>query len=563
MKHNTPRKFVGLVVLVIGFCVSAAADAQQRELTNEDRLAILYAPQLDFTQRGDPMIRVGLLEGRDEIEFEPTEPIRVMPRGDQGAEVVLPADTTYEVSISDSKGGTYKHWVIVEELLMSQRDRVDSVREEWSGRGYTPEALKVGGVFGLRGNVFDSRRILVGVGGTETIGRAREIRERLVGRYGIEGRIHSELTEHPSGRLTLTSKSEEIEVRHRDVMWIAPARDASREIEYRVPRVPTPRGEGVETRTYGGRLVISPDREGSIALINKLSAERLLKGVVPSETYPSAPKGALRAQAVAARNTIFAAIGVRNLADPYTLRSDVYDQVYRGLEAETDRTSEAVDATRGEVMFYEDQIVEATYSANAGGFTENNENVWNAEPRPYLRGRPDAPIDDVPEKFRDGIDEEELGAFLDGGFESHAGGAPMGTTHLYRWETSVDAGTALEWLESHGREIEQIRDAEVSSRGKSGRAIDLDIEGTDGRSTRVEHELNIRRLFGGLKSGLFEMKLEHGDDGAVQTFHFKGAGYGHGVGMCQTGAIGMAASGRSYRDILDHYYREIELRELY
>lgn len=551
------------VSAVLALLVATTAHGQQRELTTADRLAILYAPQLDFTDRGDPTVRIGLIEGRNQVSFTPSKPIRVMPRADRGAEIELPARREYTVSISDSEAGAYEHWVVVDDLTLQQRDRVEEIEQTWRDRGYTPERFQVGGLFGIRGNVFDSRRILIGVGGVETHEKARELRDELVGAYGIEGRIHSELTEYPGGLLTLTGAGTDIEIRHRDVMWIGPADGETDAIEYRVPDVPTARGKDTETRTYSGRLIVSPDRDGSIALINKIGSSRLLKGVVPSETYPSAPEPALRAQAVAARNTIFSAIGVRNLADPYMLRSDVYDQVYAGVESETSRTSKAVEATRGEVLFHGKHIIEAVYSANAGGYTEHNANVWNAEPRPYLRGRPDAPRDEVPERFRDGIDDDEVGAFLDSQVETYAGRAPMGTTHLYRWEETVSAGTAVDWLQDHGRDIDRIRDLEVTERGVSGRAVRLEVTGAGGATTEVLRELNIRRFFGGLKSALFEMELRRRDDGTVASIEFRGGGYGHGVGMCQTGAIGMADAGKSYREILHHYYKGVEIRELY
>ncbi len=557
-------RFLAVAVVVLATLLGPTeASTQQSELTTADRLAILYSPQIDFTDRGDPMIRVGLMEGRREVSFVPSKPIRVMPRGSEGAEMVLPAGHRYTVRISESEAGSYKHWVIVEDLPMGQRGRVGGVKTEWADRGYLPRTFQVGGLFGIRGQVFDSRRIAIGVGGMDSLAEARELRQKLETRHGINARIHSQLTEYPRGLFELTGEGTEVTVRHRDVLWIAARQGEHREMRYEIPDVPKPRGEGTEDLTFGGRLVFAPDRDGKITLINKVSAERLVKGVVPAETYSSAPDAALRAQAVAARNNVFAAIGVRNLADPYTLRTDVYDQVYRGFENRTERTSAAVEATRGQVMFYDDQIIDAKFSSNAGGFTENNENVWNAEPRPYLRGRPDAPGSEVPEKFRDGISEDQLAGFLEEGFAAYSREASIGSSRLYRWTKSVPAGEAVDWLVEHGREIERIAEAEVTSRGVSGRAIRMEVTGEEGASFQVERELNIRRMFDDLRSGLFVMEVDEREDGTIAKFHFRGAGYGHGVGMCQTGAAGMAEAGHSYRQILSHYYRDIELRELY
>jgi len=544
--------------------------AQQQELTPEDRLARLYAPQLDFAKSGDPMVRVGLDEGRESVQFEPTRPIRVMPRGEEGPRVVLPADHSYTVEIDRSEAGAYRHWVIVEELTMANRDRKPNVLKEWRDRGYVPKTFQVGGLFGIRGKVFDSRRILIGVSPTESYDEARETRRSLESQYGIDGRLHSDVTEYPTGRLTLTGEGVEAEVRYRDVMWIAPADETStesdaseEEIRYRIEGLPALKGEGERARTFTGRLVLSPDREGKLAVINKLGVERLLKGVVPSEIYASAPQEALRAQAVAARNTVMGAVGVRNLADPYMLRADVYDQVYGGIGAEVEATSRAVEATRGEVMFYGKQIVQGVYSANAGGFTENNEDVWDAEPKPYLRGGADAPDDEVPEAFRDGIDADELSDFLSSDFPAFSESAPASSSKYYRWSATVGAAEAREWLEATDRDVRRIKRAEVTERGDSGRVVRLKLTGANGATTVVERELNVRRLFGNLKSGLFTMDVERGEDGFIEEFDFRGAGYGHGVGMCQTGAIGMAAKGRDHREILKHYYTGIDIEQLY
>lgn len=562
MRHSV-LKGVGVVLALIVVVTARPGTAQQRELTTSDRLAILYAPQLDFTQSGDPFVRVGLMEGRDSIEFTPSRRIRVMPQGDEGAEVVLPADHTYRVEIREGEAGGYRHWVVVEALPVKQRDTVDGIEAQWAERGFEPNTFQVGGLFGIQGQVFDSRALLVGVGGTESHREAQKLRSKLERRYGIDGRVHSELTQYPGGELVLTGSEVDVEIHHRDVLWISAVSEAQGEVEYTVPGVNKSYNKGRETRTYGGRLIFSPDRDGKLALINKLGVERLLKGVVPSEIYTSAPKAALRAQAVAARNTVFGAIGVRNLADPYMVRSDVYDQVYKGLGAEHARTSRAVEATRGQVMFYDQRIVEAVYSANAGGFTEDNEEVWNAEPRPYLRGGPDAPDKRVPEPFQDGIDASEVRDFLESDFRAWATQSPLGSTELYRWEERVSAKVPLGWLDDHGHSLEAITDAEVLERGVSGRIVRLELTGRGGTSTVVERELNVRRLFGGLKSGLFVMDVSRRKDGSIESFHFQGAGYGHGVGMCQTGAMGMAASGKGHRTILKHYYDGIDIQTLY
>jgi SpoIID/LytB domain protein len=555
------RHLFALVVVLCGLGIAGSADAQQRELTASDRLAILYAPQLNFTTDGDPIIRVGIMEDRDQVEFTPSESIRVLPQGEGGPEIVLPGNEKYTVTIENGRAGEYKHWVVVDELTMSQRERLSDVKRDWTRRGYIPESFEVGGLFGIRGKVFDSRLIVVAVGGTNNLAKARKLKRKLEAKYGIVGRLHSQITEYPSGRITLKGAGVDATVSNSDVLWITSKKGREEAIRYRVPGVKKSYKDGTETRTYLGTMVFAPSKTGQVVAMNSLGAERLLRGVVPAEIYASAPNEALKAQAVAARNEIFAAIGVRNLADPFMQRADIFDQVYGGVGAEHSRTTRAVKATRGEVMFHGKQIVEAVYSSNAGGFTENNENVWDAEPRPYLRGKPDAVNGEIPAYMKDGLDEDELARFLDDGFPANSKNAPVGSTKFYRWKTRVSASEARDWLRETGRDVGRIKEVEILERGVSGRIIRIKVTGEAG-SAVVERELNVRRLFGGLKSGLFLMDIDK-SGGFIKSIEFDGAGFGHGVGMCQTGATGMASRGNDYTDILNHYFAGIDVRKLY
>lgn len=556
------RHDVRLGVLVCALAIlPGTATAQTRELTSTDRLAMLYAPQLNFTRDGDPMVRVGVVEGRDEVQFTPDRTIRVLPIGEGGPEIELPGKVTYTVRASKPKAGKYKHLVIVDSISVADRKRVANAERVWTKRGYIPETVEVGGLFAVAGEVFDSRAILVGVAGTDDMREARKIKASLESKYGILGSIHSEAVDYPSCEITLTGRGQDVTIRAQNVLWVAAERGKEHDIEYTIPEVPRSYGKGTETRKYTGTLVFAPDKSGKLVGMVSLGAERLLQGVVPAEIFASAPPEALKAQAIAARNEIFAAIGVRNLADPYMLRGDVMDQVYGGIGVEDRRTSAAVAATRGRVMFYGNEIVEAYYSSNAGGHTESNENVWDMQPRPYLRGKADAPAGKVPKKFSDGVAPDELEAFLAADFPAYSKVATASSNKHYRWDKSVEASVAEGWLRENATDVGKIQDVKIASRGVSGRVIRLEITGSKGKAV-VERELNVRRMFGGLKSGLFVMDVDKSGN-TITRFKFSGAGFGHGVGMCQTGAMGMADQGKKAEEILGHYYTGIEVRKLY
>ena len=550
-----------LLTTMLVLLVALPASAQQRELTSADRLSLLYAPQLNFSRDGDPMVRVSIYDERSSFEFTPDRKIRVLPIGEGGPEIELPGKVKYKVSISKSKKGSYKHFVIVDHVPVANRKKVAAAKKLWMKRGYVPETVEVGGLFAVAGTVFDSRAILIGVAATKKLKEARKIKARLEAKYGIRGSIHSEAIKHPSGLITLQGGGQKAIIRAHNVLWIAPPRGEENQITYTVPNVPRSYGKGTETRRYTGTLVFAPDRNGELASMVSLGAERLLQGVVPAEIFASAPAEALKSQSIAARNEIFAAIGVRNLADPYMLRGDVMDQVYGGTGVEDKRTSAAVAATRGKVMFYGKEIVEAYYSSNSGGHTESNENVWDGQARPYLRGKADAPKGTVPKQFRDGVSESELNAFLDSKFPAHGKIAPVSSKKHYRWKRTVEASKPIKWLKDRGDDVGKIKDVKITKRGVSGRIVRLEVVGTK-KSVVIERELNVRRMFAGLKSGLFVMKTQK-SGGVITKFEFRGAGFGHGVGMCQTGATGMADKGHTHETILKHYYTGIDIRKLY
>ncbi len=541
--------------------VGGASFAQSAELNSADRLAILYAPQLKFTRNGDPLVRVGIAENRDKIVFTPDREIRVLPEGEGGPEVILPGKTEYTVTISKAKKGSYSYSLIVARLSVDQRSKLKAVQNTWLKRGFQTDITEVGGLFAVKGKVFDSRTLLIGISGVKKKNRVQKLKRELEGKYGIRGSIHAELESYPSGTITLSGAGVRTTVKNKNTLWVTAQSGLEEKIKYRIPRIAKSYGKGFETRNYTGTLIFAPDRNGKLVGMVSLGSERLLKGVVPSEIFPSAPADALKAQSIAARNEIFAAVGVRNLADPYMLRADVMDQVYGGISREDRRTSAAVDATRGQVMFYGKKIIEAFYSSNSGGFTENNENVWDMEPLPHLRGKPDAPAKNIPTFLKDGLQKNELKRFLNASYPAYSKTSPVGSSKHYRWKKVVPIAKAVKWLKSKGRNIGQVKSIEILSRGVSGRVKRLKITGTKG-STLVERELNVRRMFGGLKSGLFTFTvLKKGN--VIHSVAFSGAGFGHGVGMCQTGAAGMAATGTKYKQILKHYYSGISVKKLY
>ena len=320
--------------------------------------------------------------------------------------------------------------------------------------------------------------------------------------------------------------------------------------------VPLEYALGGPPKRYRGNFILAADQFGTIALVNEVSLEDLMRGLVPAEIFPKAPAEALRAQAVTARGEVLAKIGRRHRADPYFICAEQHCAVYRGVAAETPTTDAAVLATRGEVLLdAEGYLVDSVFSAVCGGHTENNEAVWGTPKDPSLRGRPDV----LPGKKLTAT-PQNLEGFLAERSAFACGNGAFATAHRFRWTKRITRDEATAFLRH--LHVGEVMSLVPTERGVSGRLIALQVSGTEAAAT-IRGELNIRRAFGNLNSAMFTIRPERGTDGRVEAWTFDGGGWGHGVGLCQLGAVGRAEAGQRYRDILSHYFGGARVVRIY
>jgi stage II sporulation protein D len=300
--------------------------------------------------------------------------------------------------------------------------------------------------------------------------------------------------------------------------------------------------------SYRGSLRIVVD-EGSLTLINVLPLETYLRGVVPWEIgwRNAAETSAVEAQAIAARTYACKRLGQYE-EDGYDLLSSVQDQVYRGTTREDSTANRAIRETRGMVLASDANLIEAYYSSTCGGHTSRIEEVWDKPAETYLVGGFDRP------------DE---------------GGAAFCTdSKHFRWTEAWSGAdieqvlqetlpVELQW--SAGESMGPLVDLRTQGRDSSGRVKTLEVETP--QATWQVHGDRIRWVLSPigrtiLRSILFEMTVER-DQGRIVRVEVRGGGNGHGVGMCQMGAIEMARRGYDHQEILQHYYPHTNLLAMY
>ena len=307
------------------------------------------------------------------------------------------------------------------------------------------------------------------------------------------------------------------------------------------PLVFSARGRGpasLDQRRYRGDLVIAV-ADSMLRVVNRVDLESYLRGVVPRELGVRGPneRAALEAQSVAARS--YAVTRLENATRDYDMVATTGDQVYGGMDAENALADAAIAATEGLVLMYGGRVVSAPYYSTCGGSSAAPDEVWRSRNEPFLQ----AVSDRIPGTDRHYCDI-----------------APR-----FRWERSWKGDSLSTIVERYLRSYTQapagplggLKNVLVDGRTPSGRVAAIIVQ-TDRGEYRVRGN-DIRyvlRSSGGelLNSTYFSPEVVSAADGRLARLTLRGLGYGHGVGMCQWGAIGRARAGQDFRTILRTYF---------
>ncbi len=554
------KRAIPILLLLAG--VPARAQDEGEDFSRKDRTALLYQTKFLFTGDQVPIVTVGLVEGEREVSFDAEGPLEFWPEGYGGPSIRLGAGrTTCKARIDQGQAARIRFWVALNRLPARDLGGIRRERGAWEGQGLKVRTFQRGSIFGFYGRVLDNRTVtLVEDEPSETMAEAVRRRDALAARTGIATlEVFEEVVDRPNGVIEVQCAGQNARMSFPGMVMVGSADGRPvtlRSVEY---------GKGFawhgrEDRSYRGRLVLTADREGRLAVVNAVDAETLLKGLVPSEIYVDAPAAALEAQAIVARGELFAKLGNRHTADPFMVCADVHCQVYKGVGREDPRTSRAVDATRGRMLFHGDGLADSVYGASCGGHSESGEAVWQGSGHDYLVGVPDHPGGT---RFFAGERPtgDEVARFLADPPPGTYCGATRYGKESFRWtrfvsEQDVRQGVARET----GKDPGEIRGLRILERGVSGRVTRLEVEGAAGAQT-LSPELRIRKALGGLRSSLFV--FEPAREGGQAGFRFTGGGFGHGVGMCQVGAIGRAQAGQGAGEILKAYYPGTDLIQIY
>ena len=358
--------------------------------------------------------------------------------------------------------------------------------------------------------------------------------------------------------------------------------------------------ERQETQSFTGtlKLVVFEDR---ITAINILPAEDYLTSVISSEMNATSSPEFLKAHAVISRSWLLAQIEKRKALSKkdegffsflktdteyirwydredhtiFDVCADDHCQRYQGITKATNKSVEAaVKATKGQVLMYKNSICDARFSKCCGGMTEEFSTCWEDKKYPYLTAvrdqekalpEPDLSIEEEAQKWIRATPDSFCNTTKKSIITQILNNYDRETTNFYRWKVRYTQEELSELIRNNTKcDYGNIADLIPIERGKSGRICKLKIIGTL-KTLIIGKELEIRRTLSDshLFSSAFVVDKGPGKDGLPAWFELTGAGWGHGVGLCQIGAAVMGEKGYPYTDILLHYYKDADIKELY
>ncbi len=273
---------------------------------------------------------------------------------------------------------------------------------------------------------------------------------------------------------------------------------------------------------YRDAIILQLNSNKTLTAINEVGLENYLYGVMTAEISSDWSIEAIKAQAVASRTYAMQNINYKHAKDKFDLCDGNCCQVYRGVEGESKQTNDAVNATVGELVVYKGKIINSFFHNSCGGYTEDVGNVWDYPESPeFLKGVKCGYCDMYPRQ---------------------------------QWNSLITSEEITAGLRKKGYKVGKIKSVEIKSSSAFGRIINLKVTDTLNKSTVISsHKFRMSVDPNKIRSTVFIVYKKN------DKFAFTGRGWGHGVGLCQWGAFGLAMRGKNYKEILKYYYPGTEV----
>jgi len=325
----------------------------------------------------------------------------------------------------------------------------------------------------------------------------------------------------------------------------------------------------VKHRAFRGNLEFRGNDYGKMTIVNETPLEKYIESIMASELKADFPVEALKALAITIRSNAMAGLNIRHYNDPYDLCVNYHCQIYSGVSRVSKNVTQAVQDTMGMVLMNKNKIFNSDHTLICGGCTEepcilDSEIMQSLDTNVF-----DEESDHNEKLFEDLKKEESVKKWIDSQPDVYCNlSRKYDANYLvkdFRWEVTYSRQELEEIIsEKQGKMIGTLYDILPRKRKFSGRLIEIEIIASN-RNLMIAGEQNIRTCLTRdiLNSSCFYVEKELDVDGIPFSFTIRGAGVGHGVGLCQAGSVAMAINGLLAEDILRHYFKGTKIKKVY
>jgi len=520
-------------------------------------------------KNGEPVFRIGILEDQDFLDFKVMGKFSVTDAEGNVLIENITSDLKWRVKVKESRAGKE-----VFHLILYQSFNKERIEEKLQiARKYDPDArIEV-----LGGNIYlGDRRInnntkyIILSGTYETEMEAKKSFKRFQPEFNPS--VTKETIKEPSGVLEFFDAEYENAGEVEIAFKLVPEKVETKIHLYNIRTYDeVHQKEHLVERVYQGTIEFRIDNRGKLMAISEIPLETYLKRVVYSEIGTDLPVEFSKSLAIVCRSEVLARVQHNHLGDPYDMCDWGHCLRYYGEDFEDRNIEQAVEETRGQVIFTShNNICDAYFNLICGGHTEDATGVWEIDEAPQFHGKYDWVK--VPREFTNLQDENTVRNWIlsrpDAWCNLKGRKVPASLEQYkkyFRWEVDYSRQELEEIIRKKtGEDIGILFDIVPLRRGRSGRLKEIELIGSL-KNYRIRGELNIREALSNdyLESSCFIVEKEMDEVGTPISFTLVGAGQGHGVGMCKTGAAVMALEGYDWRKILNHYFENCDIRSIY
>ncbi|HQU73461.1 MAG TPA: SpoIID/LytB domain-containing protein [Calditrichia bacterium] len=515
---------------------------------------------------GQPIFRIGLFSGQEHIDFRVEGKFKIQDGDKNDLITDIRSDIKWRIKIKESRPGKERFF-----LLLYESHSKEAAEEKFKIAKKMAENVTMiclGGDTYLDGRkVNDNRKYALKFGSFSTEIAARKAFKQF--QPDFIPRVEKEQVKTPGGQLEIFDAEYDKSAEVSDVIRIVPE-DVEAQIKiFQVRTVDDIlQRDNFSDLFYNGTMEFRFDISGQLMGVSELPLESYLKRVIYSESGTSMPLEFVKSLAIVCRSEAMARIQHRRLGDPFDYNDFGETLRYYGTDFTDEIITKGVEATKGQVVISDGLIRDTPFHLISGGHTEDE--FQEDEGPTHFKGKYNGP--ETPKGFKslkdDAAAEKWITSRPDTWCNLKGREVPEALENAkkyFRWEVDYSRRELEDLIRKKtGEDIGILFEIIPHSRGASGRLKEIELIGSL-KNYRIRGELNIREAlsYDYLPSSCFVVERELDDSGTPISFTFVGAGQGHGVGMCKTGAAVMAMENYTFDKILKHYFEECELDSIY